>query len=64
MRFEIQSHVVADILFGLLFFAIVGNLFYHALYPRGYEQCEILAAGEPFSYNSFGGCVINGEVVE
>ena len=60
MNYRRDEQLIFDIIFITVVFTLIGNIFYHAIYPTGYQECEMLSAGDSFTYNAFDGCIING----
>ena len=60
MNYRLDEQLIYDIIFLTVVFTLVGNMIYHAIYQTGYQECEMLSAGDSFTYNSFDGCIIDG----
>ena len=55
-----KDGVIFRILFLIGGFTLIGNMIYYGIYQTAYQECELLSAGDSFTYNAFDGCIIDG----
>lgn len=55
-----RDGVIFRILFLIGGFTLIGNMIYYGIYQTAYQKCEMLSAGDSFTYNAFDECIVNG----
>ena len=55
-----RDEVIFRIIFLTAGFTLIVNMIYYGIYQTAHQECELLAAGDTFTYNTFDGCIIDG----